>query len=606
MREILDFISCIFSARDIVEVRQLMNGSSEQSWHFACDLPGEAQNFNDQNLRGFNIYCGVNPRPDFGVCKDANIKICRNLFCDFDKKHFPPDCTDQTQYALDKATFAGLPRPTMIIDSGHGRHLYWRFAEPIEPSRWSRGMRLLSEALGSDTTIGNAERIMRLPGLMNCKPPIAPCRILEHDSARIYDLADFAALRETQTPEPCVQPPKQIRRIGGDEENRARAYAAKWENLLEGDGRNQALYRHVKQLHNDRGMSLDIVRQIVQEWNSGNNPPLCEKEFSSAFSSALKYSSKKVFGYGNVEKVFVPKPTTDSPSSIVKQRLNDSISGARYSVDWRWPQIDDLTSALLPATQTLICGEPGSSKSFMALQTAAYWHENGVQVSILETEETLGYHLERLLAQRTGLKGLIKPSWCKEHPDETLQAWESNRDFLDSFGTRVTDNCRKFITMGGSIEWCREQAVSGSRIIIIDPVTALDRGRGEIFDLDKNYIHNIQALIDEFQCSVIMVTHPTKEYERPSLAKISGGAAFEQFTQTVLWLYAIPKDEAKVSYIRDWGGLHAEVSHDREIWILKARNGCGTGLKLAANFEDNLRLKVEGVICAKPKGGNNE
>jgi predicted ATP-dependent serine protease len=286
----------------------------------------------------------------------------------------------------------------------------------------------------------------------------------------------------------------------------------------------------------------------------------------------------------------------------VKQRLDDSISGKRYSVEWRWPQIDDLTNALLPATQTLICGEPGSSKSFMALQTAAYWHERGVKVSILETEETLAYHMERLLAQRTGLKGLIKPAWCKEHPAETLQAWENNQDFLDSFGSRVTDNCRKFITHAGSIAWCKEQAASGSRILIIDPVTALDRGKGEIHDLDKDYIHKMQAVIDEYQCSVIMVTHPTKEFERPSLAKISGGASFEQFTQTVIWLYAIPKDQAKVSYVQVEGGLHTEIAHDRELWILKARNGCGTGLKLAANFEDNLRLKVEGVICAKPKG----
>ena len=195
--DIRNFAACVFTPRDIVEVRQLMNGSSEQSWHFACDLPGEAQNFKATNLLGWNIYVGANPRPNFGVCKDVNIQICRCLFADFDKPHFPDGCTDRAGYAKDKAAKEGLPQPTMIVDSGHGIHLYWRFVEPIEPSRWSRGMALLSPALGSDTSIKNPERVMRLPGLINNKPPATPCRILEHDVARTYSLADFAALRET-------------------------------------------------------------------------------------------------------------------------------------------------------------------------------------------------------------------------------------------------------------------------------------------------------------------------------------------------------------------------------------------------------------------------
>jgi hypothetical protein len=181
--DIRNYAACVYAPRDIVEVRQLMNGSSEQSWHYAYDLPGEVENFKATNLLGWNVYVGANPRPAVGVCKDANIKICRCLFADFDKPHFPADCTDQAGYAKSKAAEIGLPQPTMIIDSGHGIHLYWRFTEPLEPSRWIRGMKLLSAALGSDAAIKNPERVMRLPGLLNNKPPAAPCRILSHDAS---------------------------------------------------------------------------------------------------------------------------------------------------------------------------------------------------------------------------------------------------------------------------------------------------------------------------------------------------------------------------------------------------------------------------------------
>ena len=54
--DIRDFAACVYAPRDIVEVRQLLNGSSEQSWHFACDLPAQLENLTATNLLGWKSF----------------------------------------------------------------------------------------------------------------------------------------------------------------------------------------------------------------------------------------------------------------------------------------------------------------------------------------------------------------------------------------------------------------------------------------------------------------------------------------------------------------------------------------------------------------------
>jgi len=596
--DIRNFAACVYAPRDIVEVRQLMNGDSKQSWHFACDLPAEAANFNATNLLGFDVYAGANPRPDFGVCKDENIKLCRCLFADFDKPHFPDGCTDRAAYAQSKAADEGLPLPTMVIDSGHGIHLYWRFTEPLEPARWVKGMSLLTTALGSDTAIRNPERVMRLPGLMNRKPPAAPCRILEHDASRTYTLTDFASLKE---PEPSVQPPAPIRRPGGDDEIRAAAYAKTWESIQGGDGRNQALYRHIKALYNDMGLSEAIARQAVNEWNLSNQPPLSDKELQATISNALKYSSKNPAGCGNDNAPAVTQVRRSDPVATIEQHIEDSISGKRKSFAWLIPEIDELTHCLLPGQVIVIVGEPGASKSYWMMEEFAAWFEQGVTVAILEAEKTVAYHLERLAAQRSGLPGLVYPEWVRANPERARNVLQEHKEFLTAFGQRMTDNNQKRLTLKSVIAWVKQQAESGSRLILVDPLTVVDKESAQPWEADKHFIRSVQTIAIKHDCCVLVVLHPTKQYVEPALEHLGGGAAFSQFTDCVLWLYSHKKDKQpiKTSWVSSPCG-RVEVQHDRSICILKSRYS-GDGCRIACSFTDELRMKSHGIIVGKPE-----
>jgi hypothetical protein len=73
-----------------------------------------------------NVFFGVCPRPDLHVKTRGGretfdcafqIRIVVTLWADLD--HCPPD------EAVERCRAAGLPRPSIIVSSGNGTHLYW-------------------------------------------------------------------------------------------------------------------------------------------------------------------------------------------------------------------------------------------------------------------------------------------------------------------------------------------------------------------------------------------------------------------------------------------------------------------------------------------------
>jgi hypothetical protein len=78
-------------------------------------------------------------------------------------------------------------RPSVVINSGYGRHVYFVFRTPLQANSlplWDKIIRGLRDALDSDATI-NLSRVMRLPGTLNIKYPDAAvmCELNEEDSS---------------------------------------------------------------------------------------------------------------------------------------------------------------------------------------------------------------------------------------------------------------------------------------------------------------------------------------------------------------------------------------------------------------------------------------
>jgi hypothetical protein len=201
-REILQFSACAWLLNDIIEIRCIRGREVKSSWHLAAELPTLLHYLADLNRDGWNIYCGVNPRPARGVNKNENIKLARVLVVDFD------DC--ELAEALRRIASAGLPLPTMVVNSGHGVHGYWRLAEPMtDMAEWRRLMKGLAVVLDSDRSIANEERILRLAGWLNVKGEPVLCYIVHACPEDVYPVETFASIiaAKIKLPNPPPLPP---------------------------------------------------------------------------------------------------------------------------------------------------------------------------------------------------------------------------------------------------------------------------------------------------------------------------------------------------------------------------------------------------------------
>jgi hypothetical protein len=184
----LEFIAALFDPGDIMEFRCLHpTERAWQRWCYAGDVGPLMTELAALNHRGRNIYVGANPRRDFDLDRDENVPLARSLFADFDGGA-------TVDGALARVSAAGLPHPSIVISSGHGAHVYWLLGEPISDLPvWTKYQKALVTLLNSDPVIHNPERIMRVPGFQNLKPPPAPCTLHELDGRR-YEWSEILPL----------------------------------------------------------------------------------------------------------------------------------------------------------------------------------------------------------------------------------------------------------------------------------------------------------------------------------------------------------------------------------------------------------------------------
>jgi hypothetical protein len=290
-KEIADYVSCIFEPKDIVEVRQLPYGKS--GWHLADELVGITDFLSlDNRRKQQQIYVGVNPRSVKGGTRGKHVACARCLFVDFDR--ITINETEQ------KWCSAGLPTPTIVIESGHGIHAYWRLSEPVtDLDLWSKLQKRLITLLKSDATIHDPARIMRLPGFINHKKPAALCQIIDCDTRRTYDLNSLIALLHsvitesdytTQYLEACKRALPQnkpfLNNINAIQ--LARRIAAKWDGVVKG-GRNNEAFQNAAFLLKNLRLPIEKAWPILQQWNRKNSPPLPERELWQTINNAHIY-----------------------------------------------------------------------------------------------------------------------------------------------------------------------------------------------------------------------------------------------------------------------------------------------------------------------------
>ena len=278
--------------------------------------------------------------------------------------------------------------------------------------------------------------------------------------------------------------------------------------------------------------------------------------------------------------------------------LEDIIAGKRFAVSWPWRVFKNATQALLPGTVTMVCGHGGATKSFFLLQAAAYWLDAGVNVAVLQMEDSHEYHLRRALAQHSESGRVLDDEWVRSCPDQVRALFSEHRDFLRTLGKSLHEPSSDEMSLDEIVTWADEQGRRGARVIAIDPVTAASTSDKRWLD-DQKFVIGMKRLAVTYDLSVVLITHPRKGGGgKTTMEELAGGAAYTRFAHSVLWLQATPEPEEYT--IKGDYGLSALTSlHEanRVMRMLKTRNGPGSGKEIAFNFEPRtMRFEEVGLI----------
>jgi hypothetical protein len=154
-----------------------------------------------KSVKKLDTWFGVGAFGDRRNAHSVKAKLC--FYADFDCGPGKPyatklDALAAIAEAVERGiSNGGIPQPTIIIDSGHGIHLYWVLEETLlDSGRWKRDAKRLHNmmcagGLHPDAKVtSDIARILRAPETFNNKDPQSPtkCVVSEYNPDAIYDI----------------------------------------------------------------------------------------------------------------------------------------------------------------------------------------------------------------------------------------------------------------------------------------------------------------------------------------------------------------------------------------------------------------------------------
>jgi hypothetical protein len=274
----------------------------------------------------------------------------------------------------------------------------------------------------------------------------------------------------------------------------------------------------------------------------------------------------------------------------------------RQVAEGKWKSLDSplrelgaVSRAFLPGAITVLCADPGAGKSFFLLQLMAFWYAQGIVAHARLFEDERFSHMARLLAQLTGQEGHTRCEWMEANGDQVVADTATHSRALSVIGSRVIAEAKETSetwTADVLCKWAEAKAASGSRVIIVDPLTGIAEG-DKSWQQDFEVVMRLKATARKHGCSILLTTHPRKETKQPSMSAMSGGTAWSRFSHTILWLER-HDDQRKVNTTKG-----AQMAN-RTINVLKCRNGKGAGCKVALRWGEGLQLHELGLIVPDP------
>ncbi|GAG06226.1 unnamed protein product, partial [marine sediment metagenome] len=234
-----------------IELRALP--SRKQAFFEINDIPG-INSFCNQNVKD-HLYFGVATRDGQGGKKENIIHIpC--VWADVDYKKTPREIIADR---LKKFPF----KPSIIVRSGGGIHLYWLLKEPAEKEDIAKiedVNRRITSQLGGDFGACDAARILRIPDTTNHKYP-AKCEVAQLNQYT-YELSDFLSI--------LPEVPTQTKETQASKDNSNEWLPEAMKGVKQGE--RNATATKIAGYFINKVPPKDVLI-ILQAWNTKNDPP---------------------------------------------------------------------------------------------------------------------------------------------------------------------------------------------------------------------------------------------------------------------------------------------------------------------------------------------
>jgi hypothetical protein len=120
---------------------------------------------------GYALYHAVAILKEGAWRNKQNVEATRYIWTEVDFKDHPDFSAEEIRHRIKTVPL----RPTAVIFSGHGYHLYWQLREDVDAKpgeaqqRVEEALKLAVNYVGGDSQVAEAARLMRLPGSHNTR-----------------------------------------------------------------------------------------------------------------------------------------------------------------------------------------------------------------------------------------------------------------------------------------------------------------------------------------------------------------------------------------------------------------------------------------------------
>jgi len=306
----IEFFQTLYQFCDgYIELRPLPNANDRIFLHCTDDL-GQIATF-CETQKSSHLYFGVATRDGNGG-KAENVIDVPCVWCDADFNKVPKEVISSS---LKRFPF----KPSIIVESGGGVHLYWLLKEPSREYATIEDInRRITSQLKGDINSCDIARILRIPNTINHKYP-ALCKVRKNYGFT-YDLDVFLDVLPRANGYPKSNGGLKIK----DPEWLSNAM----KGVGEGD-RNATGIRIAGYWINK--LDPDEVMVILKTWNSLNTPPLSTSDIEKIVNSVSRY--KPETPSEPIDDVYDTKRMLDSYKSYIETLKQNKFTTGIANID---------------------------------------------------------------------------------------------------------------------------------------------------------------------------------------------------------------------------------------------------------------------------------